>query len=157
MVIRKANCPNKAPSNIISQTEIASSRKGMSPIVAHRKYHFTQIYASNSPATDLAVLGKFEISFKDGSSIDLDFTARFIVAEEGRLKSVEVFTDGGATKAAYEKATKALAAKEKEWDVVDWTRLVPRTSVESRESNPTDGEMQAACLRKKIRSTRVWA
>jgi hypothetical protein len=83
----------------------------MSPVVAHRKYQFTQIYATNSPATDLAILGKFVIGFKDGSSIDLDFTARFIVAEEGRLRSVEVFTDGGATKAAYEEATKALAAK----------------------------------------------
>jgi hypothetical protein len=84
----------------------------MSPVVAYRKHYFTQIYAANSPASDIAVLGKFELGFKDGSSFDLEFTARFVVAEEGRLRSVEVFTDGGATKAAYEKATKALVSKE---------------------------------------------
>lgn len=59
------------------------------------------------------VLGKFEIGLKDGNSVDLEFTARFVVAEEeGRLQSVEVWTDSQATKAAFEKATQTLAAKE---------------------------------------------
>lgn len=77
----------------------------MSPIVAYRKHHFTKIYANNSPATDLAVLGRFEIGFKTGSVLDLEFTARFVVdVDEGRLKSVEVFSDGGQSKKAYEEA-----------------------------------------------------
>ena len=70
----------------------------------------------NSPATDLVVLGSFEIGLKDGNSVDLDFTARFNLAsnegEEGKLQYVEVWTDGSATKVALEKAGQTLAARE---------------------------------------------
>lgn len=95
-------------------TEIASSRSGMSPILAYRKHHFTKIYANNSPTTDLAVLGRFEIGFKTGSVLDLEFTARFVVdAEVGRLKSVEVFSDGGQSKQAFEEAMRVWEESKK--------------------------------------------
>lgn len=86
----------------------------MSPILAYRKHHFTNIYANNSPATDLAVLGSFEIGFKTGDVLDLEFTARFVVdAEEGKLKSAEVFSDGGQSKKAFEEAMKVWGEGEK--------------------------------------------
>lgn len=87
----------------------------MSPILAYRKHHFTKIYANNSPATDLAVLGRFEIGFKTGSVLDLEFTASFVIdAEEGRLRSVEVFSDGGQSKGAFEEAMRIWEEREKE-------------------------------------------
>jgi hypothetical protein len=117
---RSYKCPNNYSihiqiSNLWSNqapTEIASSREHNNPIITYRKHHFNQIYAANSPATDLVVLGNFEIGLKDGNSVYLEFTARLVIAEgEQKLRSVEVWTDGQATKAAFEKATKALAAK----------------------------------------------
>ncbi|QDS77275.1 hypothetical protein FKW77_003952 [Venturia effusa] len=85
--------------------EIASSRPSNLPIIAYRKHHFIKIYTNDCPATDLLVLGNFEIGFKTGSVLLLDFTARFVVdTEEGKLRSVEVFSDGGESKEAFEEA-----------------------------------------------------
>jgi hypothetical protein len=97
--------------------EIAQSRSKMSPILAYRKHVLNGVYATNSPSTDLVVLGRFEIGYKDGSVLYLDFTARFDLTDHQgnniRIKCAEFWSDGGETKEAFEKASKALA-EEKE-------------------------------------------
>jgi hypothetical protein len=100
---------------VYSNTAIAASRGKNSPLIASRAHEFTQIFAANSPATDLVILGKFLIGYKDGNSVEVDFTARFILAtgeDEGRLKHVEVWTDSTASRAALEKAKETLGAAE---------------------------------------------
>lgn len=98
------------------QIEIAGSRSKLSPIIKYRKHFLNGVYATNSPATDLVVLGRFEIGYKDGSVLELDFTARFVLTDykgdEVKVKHAEFWSDGGETKEAFEKASKALAEKE---------------------------------------------
>jgi hypothetical protein len=67
------------------------------------------VFANNSPATDLVVLGNFTIGLKDDSKTTFDFTARFIVEiskpDNGpRFRFVRVWTDPTEMKAAFEKA-----------------------------------------------------
>jgi hypothetical protein len=85
------------------------------PIVASRAHQLVRIYAANSPATDLMVLGNFKIALKDGNSVEFDFTARFIISERGtggKFQYVEVWTDGTAMQEAVENARQTLAAGE---------------------------------------------
>jgi hypothetical protein len=95
---------------------IAASREGMRPTLVSRGHKLVRIYAANSPATDLLVSGSFNIALTDGNSVELDFTARFLVAseedEEGKLKYVEVWTDPAEMIEAFKKAQAALDAKE---------------------------------------------
>jgi hypothetical protein len=69
-----------------------------------------KVFASDSPATDLMVLGIFTIQLSDGSSTKMDFTARFVINELGpdtKLQSVQVWTDPTTMNAAFERAATA--------------------------------------------------
>lgn len=101
---------------LIDYTEIAASREKNHPAIASRSHQFSRIYAANSPATDLVVLGSFTIGLKGGNSVTLDFTARFVVAagqggEEDKFQYVQVWTDPTEMKAAFRKAEETLAKK----------------------------------------------
>jgi len=95
--------------------EIAASRKNNSQLTASRSHELVQIYASNSPGTDLVVLGNFKIELVDGNHVEFPFTARFIVTsnqggeDEGKLEYVEVWTDPTDMLVAYEKASQAMS------------------------------------------------
>ena len=96
--------------------EIAASREKNNPLVVSRSHQIVHVYAGNSPASDLVILGNFEINLKDGSAVKLDFTARFVLAteqeDEGKVKFVEFWTDGSAMREAIEKANQTLKEKE---------------------------------------------
>jgi hypothetical protein len=102
----------------LSCTAIAASRQQNSPVIESRSHELFRVYAADSPATDLVVLGRFEIRLKDGNTVHLDFTARFIVAQaasegEAKLQLVRVWTEDTGMKAAIEKATATLTAANK--------------------------------------------
>jgi hypothetical protein len=98
-------------------TEIATSRKQMKSLIASRAYELFHVYAANSPATDLAVVGRFTIGLEDGNHVDLDFTARFVVVlddsdADTKFQSVQVWTDPTEMKAAYGRAKETLGTRE---------------------------------------------
>ena len=97
-------------------TEISACREKNHPATASHSHELVRIYATNSPASDLLVLGSFRIGLKDGNHVDLDFTARFVTnagqGEEERLQFVQVWTDPTDMIKAYEKASETLAAQE---------------------------------------------
>ncbi|KAL9624461.1 MAG: hypothetical protein Q9160_001424 [Pyrenula sp. 1 TL-2023] len=109
-------CPFETPdiNSEPQKKEIATSRENNHPATASRAHHLFHISAANSPATDVVVLGKFDIGLKDGNSVDFDFTARFVVAvgahdeEEHKLQYVQVWTDPTKMIAAFRKAEETL-------------------------------------------------
>jgi hypothetical protein len=67
------------------------------------------VFAADSPATDIVVLGNFTITLVNGSVTRFDFTARFILTTgitegETRFASVQVWTDNAPMQSALEKA-----------------------------------------------------
>jgi hypothetical protein len=95
---------------------IARSRKNPSPLVTSRAHQLFRVYAADSPATDIVVLGKFIISLKDSNIVHLDFTARIITTnstsdEEPRFQSLQVWTDPTDMTAAMSKAKASFAAE----------------------------------------------
>jgi hypothetical protein len=84
---------------------IASSRSKNSPAIISRGHQIDGVYIGNEEATDIVVLGKFELNLKDGNSVSTEFTARFVVrGQEGdaKLESVRVWTDPTEMKKALE-------------------------------------------------------
>lgn len=103
--------------------EIAASRETNHPAIASRSHRLFRVYAANSPATELVVLGRFEIWLKDGTGVGLDFTARFVVADtanpeqgieeenskrEVRFSYVQAWTDPTEMIKAFQRASENL-------------------------------------------------
>ncbi|KAF2428614.1 hypothetical protein EJ08DRAFT_321674 [Tothia fuscella] len=95
--------------------EIAAARESKNPITESREHELVQVFAANSPATDLAVFGHFKITLKERTVIQFDFTARFIVApergEEVKFEFVEVRTDGTEYKHIFDEVSQKLASE----------------------------------------------
>jgi len=82
-----------------------------------RSHNLFQVFAADSPARDLVVLGNFDIALKDGNNVRFDFTARFIVVpgegeQQAAFRLAQVWTDPTDMIAAFKKATETLAAQD---------------------------------------------
>lgn len=107
-------CPDDPEADAIS-SEIAASRQNNSPLIVSRAHNLAKVFASNSPATDVLVLGTFTIELKDGSRTRFDFTARFVASSstsDAKLRMVQVWTDPTAMKAAFERAIAVSQAEQ---------------------------------------------
>ncbi|KAJ3039399.1 hypothetical protein HDV00_012275 [Rhizophlyctis rosea] len=89
--------------------EIAASRKTMSPVIQSRQHEVVQVFASNSPATDVLVLGSLTIQLNDGSEVKTEFNARMVLDESGkRVKLVVVWSDPTLMIEAFKRAAANL-------------------------------------------------
>ena len=97
-----------------SLLEIAASRKMMHPVIQSREHTISHVFAANSPATDVMVLGSVVIQLKDGSEVTGEFNSRLVLADDGkRLKLAHSWADPTAMLEAFKKAAAALAASDK--------------------------------------------
>jgi len=99
---------------LTTHVAIAACRKGIHPEIVSRSHKLIKVWASDSPATDLSVLGVMKLNLVDGNNVEFDFNARFVVendrdGEDRRLSFVQVWTDPTKSKAAIGKAKESLA------------------------------------------------
>ena len=87
----------------------------MHPVIQSREHTISYVFAANSLATDVMVVGSVVIQLKDGSEVTADFNSRLVLADDGkRLKFVQSWADPTAMLEAFKKAGAALAASGKD-------------------------------------------
>jgi hypothetical protein len=68
----------------------------MHPVIASRQHTIKRVFVADSPATDAMAIGHLAIQLKDGSSVEADFIARFVMRAEGdgkeKLEFVQIWS-----------------------------------------------------------------
>jgi hypothetical protein len=98
--------------------EIATSRYGpTNGLIAFRNHTIHRVYASNSPATDIVLLGHLRLKLADETSVEGEFVARMVLDEkeqkkgEERLALVKIWSDPSPFVNAFKRVGEHLKKK----------------------------------------------
>ncbi|KAK5210839.1 hypothetical protein LTR47_001560 [Exophiala xenobiotica] len=85
---------------------ISRSRDNAWKLITKRHHVIQQVFVNDKEGSDLMVLGRVEMEFRNGKSLEQDFTARVVVNLESkaagtpRFELMQVFADSAPTLAA---------------------------------------------------------